>query len=561
VSNSITRLPKLMLICVLLAACGKQSSPPEKPAIAAPPAPAPAAPAPAAGAPDVPAGAGVEVSPGSQQGESAESFFNPKNYPDAVQGTFIDPQKLTASERKYGIAPKRDPRVTYQDGVILMEHGDAAIREAKTDGMTFSFDAKAEHVGELAEGKIVFATGRVVGRIGALTRDGDTVTVRLAPITLTDVIKKGTFLMDSSFSAKDLIFYTAPDFPNTIDNTANKQSSDLRREIGEPRFLRAVMPQGMSPLASGVGKNLSIADPPKPPTLPAPDLNLTAGLKVIPAVGSDGGIGINFYYAKNGVIFNGYGQLVLPSPRVRFLLDIDSSGIKTFGIEIHGSIGLRISVEAASNVERYINVDTTTVTPLDITLPCPLAGVPLALNFSTSFTLHTKFAAKSSVLTSRGSWNLDGTVFVGKKGGADSYEFPKAKNTSSLAANVSGVSVGINTIGGAVKIRPMIGLGGFGFMTGVFMGVTFSAEVGKQASQAMLDCHVANGSASIDSGVGYKMPAAFAQLINGVLSLFTKYRVDQQGTLIQGWSGPLFDRYENIPEGCSPAGAAPATTT
>jgi hypothetical protein len=44
--------------------------------------------------------------------------------------------------------------------------------------------------------------------------------------------------MDSSFSAKVLIFYTAPDFPNTIDNTANKQTSDLRREIGEPRFLR-----------------------------------------------------------------------------------------------------------------------------------------------------------------------------------------------------------------------------------------------------------------------------------------------------------------------------------
>jgi hypothetical protein len=556
VSESSVRVPKLILICVLLAACGKQSSPPEKPATAPPPGPPPAA-----EASNVPAGAGVEISPGSQQGESADSFFNPKNYPDAVQGTFIDPQKLTASERKYGMAPKRDPRVTYQDGVILMEHGDEAIREAKTDGITFSFDAKAEHVGELAEGKIVFATGRVVGRIGQLTRDGDTVTVKLAPITLTDVIKKATFLMDSSFSAKDLIFYTAPDFPNTIDNTANKQASDLRREINEPRFLHANLPQGMSPLASGVGKDLSITQPPKPPTLPAPDLNLTAGLKVRPAVGADGGIGINFAYTKNGVIFNAYGQIVLPSPRVRFLLDIDSSGIKTFGIEISGSIGLRISVVAMSDVERYINVDSTTVTPLDITLPCPLAGVPLALNFSTSFTLHTKFAAKSSVLTSSGSWNLDGTLFVGKKGGADSNTIPAVKNTSSLAANVSGVSVGINTVGGGVKIRPMIGLGAFGFMTGVFMGVTFTAEVGKQASEAMRDCHVANGSATIDSGVGYKMPAAVAQLINGLLSIFTKYRMDQQGTLIQGWGGPLFNVYENTPEGCSPAGRTPATTT
>jgi hypothetical protein len=548
------RVPKLILICVLLAACGKQSSSPEKPATAAPPVPAPAA-----EASNVPTGAGVEISPGAQQGESADSFFNPKNYPDAVQGTFIDPQKLTASERKYGIAPKRDPRVTYQDGVILMEHGDEAIREAKTDGMTFSFDAKAEHVGELAEGKIVFATGRVVGRIGQLTRDGDTVTVKLAPITLTDVIKKGTFLMDSSFSAKDLMFYTAPDFPNTIDNTANKQASDL--EISEPRFLLTAMPQGMSPLASGLGKDQSVIAPPQPPTLPAPDLSLSAGLKVRPAVGSDGGIGISFDYAKTGVIFNAYGQLVLPSPRVRFLLDIDSSGIKTFGIEISGSIGLRISVAAWSNVDRYINVDTTTVTPLDITLPCPLAGVPLALNFSTSFTLHTKFAAKSSYLTSQGSWNLDGTLFVGKKGGEDSSTIPAAKNTSSLAANVSGVSVGINTIGGGVKIKPMIGLGGFGFMTGVFVGVTFTAEVGKQASEAARDCHVANGSATIDSGVGYKVPKAVAQLINGVLSLFTKYRMDQEGTLIQGWGGPLFDRYDNIPEGCSPAGAATATKT
>jgi hypothetical protein len=552
------RLTKLMLICVLLAACGKQAPPPEKPASAPPPAQAPA---PAAGASQVPAGAGVEISPGSRQGESADSFFNPKNYPDAVQGSFIDPQKLTATERKYGMAPKRDPRVTYQDGVILMEHGDEAIREAKTDGMTFSFDAKAEHVGELAEGKIVFATGRVVGRIGQITRDGDTVTVKLAPITLTDVIKKGTFLMDSTFSAKDLLFYTAPDFPNTIDNTANNQSSELHREIGEPRFLRASMPQGMSPLASGLGKDLSVTEPPKPPTLPAPDLKLSAGLNVHPAIGGDGGIGINFAYVKNGVIFNAYGQIVLPSPRVRFLLDIGSSGIKTFGIEISGSIGLRMSVEAMSDVERYVNVDTTTVTPLDITLPCPLAGVPLALNFSTSFTLHTKFKAKSSILTSSGSWNLDGTLFVGKKGGEDSHTVPTVKNTSSLAANVSGISVGINTIGGGVKIRPMIGLGGFGFMTGVFMGVTFTAEVGKQASEAMRDCHVANGSATLDSGVGYKVPAAFAQLINGILSVFTKYRMDQQGTLIQGWGGPLFNLYENIPEGCSPAGGAAATKT
>ena len=108
---------------------------------------------------------------------------------------FVDAAKLSATERKYGMAPKRDARVTYQDGIVLMEHGDEAIREAKSDGMTFSFDAKAEHVGEFEEGKIIFATGRVIGRVGQLQRDGDTVTVKLAPVKITEIIKKGTFMM------------------------------------------------------------------------------------------------------------------------------------------------------------------------------------------------------------------------------------------------------------------------------------------------------------------------------------------------------------------------------
>ena len=110
------RIVRLILASVLLAACGKQSPPAAHPAAAATPRPA---------AVETHAPAVIEAGtiPGSQEGESAESFFDPKNYPDAVQGSIADPQKLTATERKYGMAPKRDARVTYQEGIILMEHG------------------------------------------------------------------------------------------------------------------------------------------------------------------------------------------------------------------------------------------------------------------------------------------------------------------------------------------------------------------------------------------------------------------------------------------------------
>jgi hypothetical protein len=535
-------LRPLMLAWVLLAACSRQPPPAEQTQSAAPPATA-------AKNLDSSQTNAAGVTPGSHEGETPDSFFDPKNYPDAVQGGFVDTGALTATERQYGIAPKHDTRVTYQDDVILMERGDQAIREAKSDGMTFRFDAKAEHVGEFAVGKVVFATGRVIGRVGQITRNGDSVTIKLAPVALTEVVKKGTFLLDGGFSPKDLLIYTAPDFPNTNDIGAQQQSREIDPEMLAPRFLRAGFMQTQYP--SGLTNDLATRIPQQPPTLPAPTLELNAGLSVRPAIGSDGGIGLSFKYVKNGIIFDAYGQIVLPSPRVRFLLDIDTSGIKTFGIEISGATSLRMSISALADVERYINVNSTTVAPIDISLPCPIAGLPLALSFKTSFNLHTNFSAKTSTLTSSGSWNMSGTLFAGWKNGSKSFNKPNTSMGSSLAANASGASLGINRIGGAINVRPMIGLGGFGFMTGVFLGVTFTGDVVKQASEAMVDCHGASGTATIDSGAGYQLPAPFVAVVNGILSVFTTYRMDKEKTFLKGWGGPLFDIKQDIPVGCA----------
>ena len=550
------RILRLILASVLLTACAKQSPPAVHPA-------ASAAPKPAAEETRAPAPIGPGSFAGSKGGESAASFFDPKKYPDAVQGSIIDPQKLSATERQYGMAPKRDARVTYQDGVVLMEHGDAAIREAKSDGMTFSFDAKAEHVGEFEQGKIIFATGRIVGRIGQLTRDGDTVTVKLAPVRITDIIKKGTFMMHSTFNAKDLMIYTAPDFPSNFD-LADKPQQTYNQEppLPEPQFLRTGFMKTQVVTPGLLGKDLSTRIPTPPSTLPAPALTLSKGLKVVPAIGSDGGIGLNFSYVKNGIVFNAYGQLVIPSPTIDFLLDIDSSGIKTFGIQITGAISLRVLIEATSDVDRFVNVNSTTVAPIDLTLPCPIAGVPLALSFKTSFNLHTTFAAKTSTLTSSGSWGMNGTLFAGYKSGAKSHETPPGKATSSLAENVSGASLGINTVGVGMKVTPMVGIGAFGFMTGVYLGVTFTGDIVKQASEARIDCHGACGSATIDSGVGYQLPGWFVEAVNKILMTFTKYQIEKEGQFSPGWGGPLFKINEDIPKNCAGLGGAspPAAT-
>ncbi len=155
-------------------------------------------------------------------------IFDLRNHPNATILKPVDLNTLTDTQRKFGIAPQRDPSVEYQPGIILMEQGDKAIRSIATDGMTWTFDANAPHVSEFQLGKIVFATGRAVGRIISLKRQGDDVTVILGPIQLTDVISKASIAMDAPIDLTNMLAYAAPDFPQPPDAPETNKTSALR---------------------------------------------------------------------------------------------------------------------------------------------------------------------------------------------------------------------------------------------------------------------------------------------------------------------------------------------
>ena len=79
---------------------------------------------------------------------------------------------LTDAEIKYGVSPTRNDQVTYQDDVIVMEHGAEAIRSQTANGLTWTIDGKASGAQEIEPDKILFATGRVVGRVLAVEHQG-----------------------------------------------------------------------------------------------------------------------------------------------------------------------------------------------------------------------------------------------------------------------------------------------------------------------------------------------------------------------------------------------------
>src|SRR6202167_497398 len=139
-----------------------------------------------------------------------------------VTGHPVKCSEMTESERKFGIAPKRGAGVEYQDNIILMEHGDQAIRSFAANGLVWTFDANAPQVSEIQPGKIVFATGRAVGRVLATQRNGDQVSAVLGPVQLTDLVKQGKFAYDQPLDLNSLVAVVAPDYPGAVNSTASQ---------------------------------------------------------------------------------------------------------------------------------------------------------------------------------------------------------------------------------------------------------------------------------------------------------------------------------------------------
>lgn len=541
-------LPTLLAAVILVTACGKQSEP--HPATANPPAP-PAAPS----APAAPSQ--------STDAAAASRFFDPKANPDASFGAPLDPHQLTPSQLQYGLAPKRDPHVTYAPDVILMEDGDKAIRMAASDGITWVFDASAPHVSEFEEGKIVFATGRAVGRIGRLERSGDSVIVRLAPVKITDVVTDGHFIVDGPFHPKDFIFYGAPDFPSVRDLKAPAtQPAMAWGTVDEAHLVRTAF----IPVAAAAAGVPSGPPTPAPPAVigQAPPFNFTndgiktfPGLEIYPVAGSDTSIGVEFDFNKDGVYLKSTGKLILVGAWIRFELKISHSQITKFGIKLGGAAAMQLEFESKSAQDRFVNAYLVADPSIDMVLPTPVAGLPLSLSVHTKFVFKTGFSAKTSTLSGRARYTLSGEVFIGKEDGFAGIR-PKveAKPEIDLADTIDGISVGINSMNLTFSVEPMIGIGAFGFTTGVYASVLFGGDVVKQSSVAMVSCRKGWMRAEAFAGVGYQLSGPFWDFVNTLLRSFTKFQLDKDVHFAEEPKPhlSLMNEATSIPPHCASAG-------
>ncbi|NED54547.1 hypothetical protein G3I24_27065, partial [Micromonospora aurantiaca] len=88
-------------------------------------------------------------------------------------------------------APGKD--VTLQPDVVLVGGGSRTVRSVSPDGLTWRLDPGARDADRLAPGRVMFLTGRGVGRVLDLDEEGGDLVVTIGPVTLTEVIRDGTF--------------------------------------------------------------------------------------------------------------------------------------------------------------------------------------------------------------------------------------------------------------------------------------------------------------------------------------------------------------------------------
>lgn len=131
-------------------------------------------------------------------------------------GASVDPRTLTPTELQFGRSPKLDPNVTYAPGVVVMEHGDTALRSMDSNGLVWHFSASAPQVDQIVEGATIFATERCVGKVVHVERKGDDVAATIAPVQITDVIAKAHFVYDQPVDLNSLVAAAAPDLPITF---------------------------------------------------------------------------------------------------------------------------------------------------------------------------------------------------------------------------------------------------------------------------------------------------------------------------------------------------------
>jgi hypothetical protein len=430
---------------------------------------------------------------------------------------------LSPAEQKYGIAPVPDPSVTYQPDVIIVGGGAESIRSQSTNGFIWTIDANAPHASELVAGKVFFMTGRAVGRVLDVRKDGGNLVVVVGPVQITEIIRKAHIhIEEMPVDFGEALAYTTKDWPGQLvplaqNFSAPATSPAISSEAPGWRFYRTQA----APRAE------------KASTRTYNESNF----KTTPVV-SKSTLGIEVAIDDNGFKLKSQAFLHFSAPKLTLDLKINEDGsIETLAFVMTGAAGLNWYYSMGSADTMTAGVNALMQPNTDFSIPIAAAGgVPLAITIRQRFLIETGLEVKNSTLSATGGYTFTGAFKVGYLHKFWTAEAPNQYTVEqSMTKTAEGVSFGVQGLNLADQVRIIVGLGAAGFAAGPYMSFTSSIGAFKNSSIGMLVCSGATLVVTLGGGVGYVIPKIVKDLINSILSaLNIKFRITGEGGIEPG---------------------------
>ncbi|SCF08374.1 hypothetical protein GA0070607_5317 [Micromonospora coriariae] len=412
----------------------------------------------------------------------------------------VPPTGGSGGEQRHGAAPAPDRHVTYQPDVVFVGGGGGSVRGLSDDALTWRVDPDASGADRLARGRIMFLTGRAVGRVLDVRRDGDDLAVTLGPVDITQVIRDGTFATDGPVSLEKPVRYDAgTPFWAGYDGEAEGGSGggSMTPLVGVPSAPNSAVRPAVAAGARG-----------------------TAGFPITPICCANG-VGAHFSYDGGGIRITGTVTLLMKRPSARFHLEIRGGTVRRAELRIDGMAGLRIEIAGATNVGQ--NVNKRIPIPLDFSVPVgQILGVPFSVTANQLIGVQTAFSAKDGNIKAAGEWSLGGSLGFGYADGAFGATTPwKLTVRNSITDSIYGPSVGVSGIVVHYQASFRAGLGAFGFTAGLYATVTASVglTVGSALGAPIALCRSTQLGVFLEYGVGYRIPAGLVKAVNAFLEL------------------------------------------
>lgn len=428
------------------------------------------------------------------------------------------PPVSAEAEQRYGAAPTPHPDVTYQPDVVIVGGGADSVRSVAADTFTWRIDPAADNADQLAPGKVMFLTGRAVGRVIDVRRDGDDLAVALGPVDITEVIRDGTFSSAEPVPLAAAVAY--PDAAASWSETADDSGG----------------------AGGGVSGNPSGG-------LVVPAAARAAGLSAAPICCADG-VGTSFTYQTDSVRLVGKVALKMAKPAASFHLEIQGARVTRAELQIQGAAALRVEINGATATGR--NINRRIPIPVDFSVPIgQVLGVPFSATVTQVIGVQTAFSSKDGNIKATGEWSLNRSIGFGYANGAFGVHAPSSIGVDqSLINSITGISVGVNGLILDYHAKFQVGLGALGFTAGLYfeLTVTLGMTIGSAAGAPIEVCRSAQLGLWASYGVGYTIPAGLATVINTFLQLFNAKPIPKQGGV--GNTKNLYDKYvvhPNVP--------------